>query len=191
MNNPTPNSPSAPALPKLPDRPKFDGVVVAAGGMCEGYYLCKTAEADRLACYEAGRASGASVATWQAIETAPKNPIRRVLLRWLSGNSEWICIGAWASAKDSPSLKVAGCPREGWMPDAGTCIPRNQKDCVGWMPLPAAPAAVLVAAPKLIDHVETVSEPGAVLKVQVLHLSDEGRACLTTNVPSQAKGEQP
>jgi hypothetical protein len=75
---------------------------------------------------------------WQPIETAPKNPIKRVLLRWVSGQSEWICIGAWASAEDSPRLKIAGCPREGWMPDAGTCIPRNQKDCVGWMRLPSA-----------------------------------------------------
>jgi hypothetical protein len=83
---------------------------------------------------------------WQPIETAPKNPIKRVLLRWVSGQSEWICIGAWASAEDSPRLKIAGCPREGWMPDAGTCIPRNQKDCVGWMRLPSAAATPAVDA---------------------------------------------
>lgn len=102
-------------------------------------------------CYEAGRAaieadrlraSYASAPEWQPIEMAPKAPNKRILLRWLSGQSNWICIGAWASSEDSPRLKVSGCPREGWMPDAGTCIPTNQKDCIGWQPLPSAPATL-------------------------------------------------
>jgi hypothetical protein len=77
---------------------------------------------------------------WQLIETAPKNPRTRVLLKWVSGGSEWICIGAWDSVENRPSLKAAYCPPEGWLPDAGTCIPRNQKDCVSWKPLDRAAA---------------------------------------------------
>lgn len=78
---------------------------------------------------------------WQPIETAAKDPRIRVLLKWVSGASVWICIGAWASIEERPNLKTRYCPLEGWMPDSGTCIPRNQNDCVGWMPLPDARAA--------------------------------------------------
>lgn len=98
-----------------------------------GYTIAAEALASRVASLTPGEPAG-----WQPIESAPRDPRTRILLRWLSGQSNWICIGAWSSSEDSPRLKVSGCPREGWMPDAGTCIPTNQKDCIGWMPLPAA-----------------------------------------------------
>lgn len=86
-------------------------------------------------------AAPSSADPWQPIEAAPKDPRTRVLLKWVSGQSVWICIGAWDAVENRPSLKTKGCPREGWLPDGGACIPVNQKDCVSFMPLPAAPGA--------------------------------------------------
>ena len=92
---------------------------------------------------------------WRPIETAPKDG-RRILLWWRTCTEP--ITGSWCiddTYDDRP--KGWNSPEQGWCADGDQCIPRNQKDCTNWMPLPPAPGAETGAKPDF-EHVQKLRE---------------------------------
>lgn len=70
--------------------------------------------------------STVGLGAWRPIETAPC--YGRVLLWWRHAGPR---IGRLVSDETG----------DGWRTDGDECVPRNQRDCTHWMPLPEAPNA--------------------------------------------------
>ncbi len=66
-------------------------------------------------------------AKWLPIETAPKGV--RILL-WWKHCTDGRAVGQWSADGD----------HEGWRCEGDKCLPKNQKDCTHWMPLPKGPS---------------------------------------------------
>lgn len=73
---------------------------------------------------------------WQPIETAPTDGHTYVLLWWR--NCPRPFIGHYVSEGDlgESCFKYV---KHGWITERDQCVPRNQKDCTHWMPLPEPP----------------------------------------------------
>lgn len=65
---------------------------------------------------------------WKPIATAPKDGAA-IILWWRYCKHP--AVGRWFDADDEN--------REGWRCDGDECVPKNQKDCTHWMPLPKPP----------------------------------------------------
>lgn len=94
--------------------------------------------------------------TWQPIETAPKDG-RTVLLWWTTRGA-----GTGGYVVEGDDLMACG-----WRGDQDLCIPRDQKHCTHWMPLPLPPQTAPQGYDKLWDtnaHIDErphqTAEPG-------------------------------
>ncbi len=75
--------------------------------------------------------------TWKPIETAPKGDY--VLLWWRTCDRATVGRFTDTSEKEEHDHATYGCPLSGWKTEGDGCIPKNQKDCTHWMPLPEGP----------------------------------------------------
>lgn len=75
--------------------------------------------------------------SWQPIESAPKNGTY-ILLWWRT--CKRACVGHYVCEGDLGE-EWFRFVKEGWINDGDQIVPRNQKDCTHWMPLPTPPSA--------------------------------------------------
>lgn len=74
---------------------------------------------------------------WQPIDTAPHDG-KVVLLWWRTCKQP--TTGYYVSEGDLPE-EYFKFTKSGWINERDSVVPRNQKDCTHWMPLPAPPKA--------------------------------------------------
>lgn len=74
---------------------------------------------------------------WMPIETAPTNG-KRILLWWRTCPDASV---GYFDIDDQFGERRKGwpCPEYGWRCEGDDVIPKNQKDCTHWMPLPPPP----------------------------------------------------
>lgn len=106
-----------------------------------GFEECQWAAADIAAEADATEAQlRAALPVWRPIETAPKNG-KSILLSWRTCPEAMR--GSYSVDEEFDSKPSAlRSLREGWKNDGDQCIPKNQKDCTGWQPLPLTPEAL-------------------------------------------------